>query len=69
MPNGPATRTLVLVLERPVGAADVLARRVRMERWEENGPGCGTDWVAIISYVNGKLVQVPYADRRRYLRG
>lgn len=45
----------------------MLARHVRMERWEENGPGCGTDWVAVIRYVDRKLVQVPYAGHRRYL--
>ena len=67
MPNGPATRTLVLVLERAGGPAEVLARNVRMERWEENGPRCGTDWVAVVRYVNGKLAQVPYAGHSRHL--
>lgn len=68
MPRRPVVRSAVLVLERAGLPAAVVTRRVRLERWEENGPGCGTQWVGLVRYVDGKLVQVPYADRSRYAR-
>lgn len=69
IPRRPGTRPLVVVLERAGQPAEVLSRRVRLERREENGPGCGTEWQGLVRYAEGTLVQVPYSDRPRYLRG
>lgn len=69
IPSRPGTRPVVLVLERPGQPAQVLSRRVRLQRHEANGPGCGTDWEGFVRYRDGKLVRVPYADLARYVRG
>ena len=65
----PGTHPVVVVLERAGQPAEVMSRRVTLERTEENGPGCGTEWQGVVRYAQGKLVQVPFSERERYVRG
>jgi hypothetical protein len=42
--DGPKSVSVLLVVERDSEPADVRSAVVRLERFEPNGPGCGTWW-------------------------